>query len=59
MKPDNLTVLELFEKQHRNVVPLFQWPNIWTLEKQRTPHWEDIEYKAHELIEQRQDIIRK
>jgi uncharacterized protein with ParB-like and HNH nuclease domain len=53
MKPANLTVLELFQKQQRYVVPLFQRPYIWTLEKQWRPLWEDIKYKAHELLEQR------
>ena len=52
MKPANLTVLQLFEKQQRYVVPLFQRQYIWTLERQWEPLWDDICYKTHEIIEQ-------
>jgi hypothetical protein len=53
MKPANLTVLQLFEKQQRYVVPLFQRQYIWTLERQWESLWEDISYKTVEILEQK------
>ncbi len=50
MKPNNLTVFELFERQQRYVVPLFQRPYVWTKEKQWIPLWEDISVKAEEIL---------
>ena len=50
MKPSNLTVFELFERQQRYVVPLFQRPYVWTKEKQWIPLWDDISTKAEEII---------
>ncbi|MEI8132884.1 MAG: DUF262 domain-containing protein [Leptolinea sp.] len=50
MKPNNITVFELFERQQRYVVPLFQRPYVWTKEKQWIPLWEDISTKAEEII---------
>jgi len=50
MKPENLTVFQLFERQLRYVVPLFQRPYIWTREKQWEAFWEDIEFKADEVL---------
>jgi uncharacterized protein with ParB-like and HNH nuclease domain len=53
MKPTNLTVFELFERQQRYVVPLFQRPYVWSLEKQWIPLWEDIMQKAEEVLNSR------
>jgi len=50
MKPNNLTVFELFERQQRYVVPLFQRPYVWSKDKQWIPLWEDISAKAEEII---------
>lgn len=50
MKPNNLTVFELFERQQRYVVPLFQRPYVWSQDKQWVPLWEDISAKAEEVI---------
>jgi len=50
LKPNNLTVFELFERQQRYVVPLFQRPYVWTKEKQWIPLWEDISAKAEEIL---------
>lgn len=55
MKPSTLTVFELFEKERRYVVPLFQRPYVWTEEKQWQPLWEDISAKADELLELSED----
>jgi len=50
MKPNNLTIFELFERQQRYVVPLFQRPYVWTKNKQWIPLWDDISIKAEEII---------
>jgi uncharacterized protein with ParB-like and HNH nuclease domain len=34
MKPEKLTVYQLFERQQRYVVPLFQRPYVWDKEQQ-------------------------
>lgn len=54
MKPNNLTVFELFERQQRYVVPLFQRPYVWTKDKQWVPLWEDISNKAEEVLSSQQ-----
>jgi uncharacterized protein with ParB-like and HNH nuclease domain len=50
MKPANLTVLQLFERQQRYVVPLFQRQYIWSQDRQWEPLWEDISIKAQEIL---------
>ncbi|MGE0136137.1 MAG: DUF262 domain-containing protein [Dehalococcoidia bacterium] len=42
MKPATHTVNELFERDVRYVVPLFQRPYVWDREDQWEPLWEDI-----------------
>ncbi|KAA0265446.1 MAG: DUF262 domain-containing protein, partial [Chloroflexi bacterium] len=49
MRPERLTVYELFQKQKRFVVPLFQRPYVWNEEDQWHPLWEDIENLAEEI----------
>ena len=46
MKPDKLTVFELFDKQRQYTVPLFQRSYRWTEDKQWAPLWADIEREA-------------
>ena len=46
MKPDKLTVFELFDKQRQYTVPLFQRSYRWTEDKQWVPLWADIEREA-------------
>src|SRR5688572_29849015 len=53
MRPTKLTVYELFERDLRYIVPLFQRPYVWEREKQWEPLWEDISSKAHEVFEHR------
>jgi len=50
MKPDNLTIFGLFERQQRYVVPLFQRPYVWTREKQWEAFWQDISAKAEQVL---------
>lgn len=42
MRPDKLTVYEIFEKQRRYIVPLFQRPYVWKKEDQWRPLWNDV-----------------
>ncbi len=50
MKPSTLTIFELFEKERRYVVPLFQRPYVWSEDKQWRPLWDDITTKTDELL---------
>jgi len=42
VKPDTRTVNELFERDVRYVVPLYQRPYVWKEDDQWAPLWEDI-----------------
>lgn len=42
MKPDTHTVQELFERDVRYIVPLYQRPYVWNEEHQWAPLWEDV-----------------
>jgi hypothetical protein len=43
VKPDTRTIKELFERDVRYVVPLYQRPYVWDAERQWQPLWDDIE----------------
>jgi hypothetical protein len=42
MKPDTHTVQQLFERDVRYIVPLYQQPYVWDEEQQWAPLWDDI-----------------
>ena len=46
MKPDKLTVFEVFSKEKRFVIPLFQRSYVWNEQEQWEPLWEDISSRA-------------
>lgn len=46
MKTDKITVFDLFEKQRRYLVPIFQRGYVWNKERQWAPLWEDISEQA-------------
>jgi len=46
MKPSKLSVFELFEKERRYVLPVFQRPYVWKEEEQWAPLWDDIRETA-------------
>ena len=46
MKTDKITVFDLFEKQRRYLVPIFQRGYVWNRERQWEPFWEDISEQA-------------
>jgi uncharacterized protein with ParB-like and HNH nuclease domain len=50
MQPATLTIHEIFEKERRYTVPLFQRAYVWTLEDQWEPLWEDIERQARSCL---------
>ncbi len=50
MKADPARIYDLFQVPRRYVVPLFQRPYVWTLEKQWQPLWMDICAKADEYL---------
>jgi hypothetical protein len=51
MKPTTLTVFEVFEKERRYMVPLFQRPYVWSQERQWKPLWLDVLAKANNLLD--------
>ena len=46
MKPDKISIYDLFDRQRRYAVPLYQRQYVWTQEGQWAPLWEDISEKA-------------
>ncbi|WP_243375066.1 DUF262 domain-containing protein [Microvirga solisilvae] len=46
MKPDKLTVHDLFQRERRYVVPLYQRAYVWNQQDQWEPLWDDIERQA-------------
>jgi hypothetical protein len=46
MKPDKLTVHDLFQRERRYTVPLYQRAYVWNKDEQWEPLWEDIERQA-------------
>lgn len=51
MQANTLTPQKLFEPQVRYVIPVFQRPYVWEVEKQWGPLWADIRAVADELLE--------
>lgn len=51
MQPSTLTVHEIFEKERRYTVPLFQRAYVWSQDGQWEPLWEDIERQARFCLE--------
>jgi hypothetical protein len=51
MKPDKLSVHDLFQRDRRYVVPLYQRAYVWTQEDQWEPLWDDIERQAENCLD--------
>jgi hypothetical protein len=51
MKPAKFTVFELFERERRYLVPLYQRPYVWNEADQWEPLWVDIAEKADTLLD--------
>lgn len=54
MQANTLTPQKLFEPQVRYVIPVFQRPYVWDIEKQREPLWSDVRAVADKLLDTRQ-----
>ncbi len=48
MTPWKLSIQELFQRERRYVVPLYQRAYVWSQEEQWEPLWEDVERLAEE-----------
>lgn len=59
MKPDKLTVHDLFQRERRYVVPLYQRAYVWNREEQWEPLWEDIERQAEACITAENGVVRR
>jgi uncharacterized protein with ParB-like and HNH nuclease domain len=51
MRPSKLSLVEMFEKQRRYVVPLFQRPYVWDQEEQWEPLWQDITGRTEAVLD--------
>jgi hypothetical protein len=54
MQANTLTPQKLFEPQVRYVIPVFQRPYVWKIDKQWEPLWADVRAVAEELLAARQ-----
>ncbi len=50
MKPNILTIHDLFQKERRYTVPLYQRSYVWNRQDQWQPLWEDIERQAEDCL---------
>jgi len=51
VRSTNLPLFDLFQRQRRYVVPLFQRPYVWEQEEQWEPLWQDIAGRAEAVLE--------
>ncbi|WP_447004063.1 DUF262 domain-containing protein [Saccharothrix isguenensis] len=51
MQANTLTPQKLFEPQVRYIIPVFQRPYVWSVEKQWTPLWDDVRAVAEEVLD--------
>lgn len=51
MKPDKLTIYDLFRRDRRYVVPLYQRAYVWSEQDQWEPLWDDVERQAEACLE--------
>ncbi len=58
MKPITFSLYDLFEKQQRYTVPLFQRRYVWRRERQWAPLWEDVRGKAEAYLCQPVDQVQ-
>jgi len=59
VKPDKLTIQELFQRERRYVVPLYQRSYVWQQHGQWEPLWEDIERQAEACLDTEPQISRR
>lgn len=56
MQANTLTPQKLFEHQVRYVIPVFQRPYVWKIEKQWEPLWDDVRAVAEELLDAKASV---
>jgi hypothetical protein len=59
MIPDKLTVHDLFQRERRYIVPLYQRSYVWTQQDQWEPLWEDIERLAEACLAAENHVARR
>lgn len=59
MKPDKLTVHDLFQRERRYTVPLYQRAYVWNRGEQWEPLWEDIERQAEACLEAEEGVAKR
>ncbi len=59
MKPDKLTVHDLFQRERRYTVPLYQRAYVWNKDEQWEPLWEDIERQAEACLESESQVAKR
>lgn len=52
MQPDNLTLKQLFKKDVRYIIPMFQRPYVWNQEDQWEPLWDDVRNVAERYLDE-------
>lgn len=59
MKPDKLSIHDLFQKERRYVVPLYQRAYVWNEDEQWQPLWDDIERQAESCLASASGVPRR
>lgn len=59
MRPDKLSVHQLFQQDRRYVVPLYQRSYVWRQDEQWEPLWEDIERQAEACLAAENNVPRR
>lgn len=59
MKPDKLSIHDLFQKERRYVVPLYQRAYVWNEDEQWQPLWDDIERQAEGCLASASGVPRR
>src|SRR4051812_37196811 len=56
MRPDKISVIQLFLDRSQYLIPLFQRGYVWKLADQIQPLWEDLVDRAEALAQFKRDI---
>lgn len=59
MKPDKLSIHDLFQRERRYVVPLYQRAYVWNEDDQWQPLWDDIEGQADACLASETGVPRR
>ena len=56
MRADTLTLKQVFSKDIRYVVPMFQRPDVWTKERHWEPLWQDVRTTTERLMRAKEAV---